>query len=380
VGGVISLVVLGVAAGSIWAAFWAGPQPYSFYDINSYRDAVRAVVAGASATYDVLPYPPFVFLLLWFLAVVPPVLGDQLWTIGSLAILLIVSLVLSARAMEASGQHWRLDRWGLVIWASANAVLLVISFPVSSQLTNGQLSLLVLALAFVDTAGLLPRRFQGVLVGLSGAIKVTPLIFVLYYLVTGQRRQAAVAMGSFGLFTMIGWAVFPAGSLQFWTRVGGSSQFGDPARPDNLSIHSALARISPQLGQQTWLWVLLGVVVIVAALWRARQHFLRGERMESLLTVGAAATVVAPIAWPHYFVWLPMVALWLVMTGSRRARWFGYGIYLVYSMMYAMVIMPVLYAANALLLRAVDLLVLIPMLIGLLGLPTRTVDSGHGAS
>jgi alpha-1,2-mannosyltransferase len=375
VAAVVAVVAVAVGIGFLWMSFWGGEAPYTFFDLNLYRDSVNAVANGTTATYAALPYPPLAFLLLWFLRVVPPVVGDQLWLAASLMMLLVVAVVLTAREMEARGQDWREQRAEWVIRSAATAIILTVSMPVASQLTNGQMSLVVLTLAFVDTAGVLPRRFQGALVGLAGALKVTPLVFVVYYLVTGQRRQAVVAMGSFAAFTAIGWAVFPAASLQFWTRVGGSEQFGDPARTDNLSIHSALARISPQLGEQTWLWLALGGIVMLAALWRARRHFRRGEAMESVLVVGAAAAVVAPIAWPHYFIWLPMTAIWLWVTGTRLARWIGAAIYVAYSMIYVWVLVPLLALGSAVLVPANNLLVLIPVLIGILGLPRAAKPS-----
>jgi len=369
--GVASVAVLAFLIAALWFSFWGSGEPYSFYDLNSYRDALNSVATGTTSTYDVLPYPPFAFLPLWFLHVLPPVVGDQIWTTLSIVLALVVILVLTMRMMAVTGREWRLEKQTLVTLTAASATLLVLSVPFFSQISNGQMSLVVISLSFLDLAGVLPRRWRGAMVGLAGAIKVTPLVFVAYYLATGQRRNAAVATGSFAAFTAIGWLVFPAGSLQFWTRVGGSEQFGDPARLDNLSIHSMLVRISPELGAQTWLWVILGAVVILSALWRARGHFQRGEAMESFLTVGAAATVVAPIAWPHYFFWLPIIGIWLWFTGSGRGRVVGALIYLAYSLGGVNAAVGPLLAVSPRFGGIVNILVLIPMAIAILGLPHR---------
>ncbi len=363
----IVVSLLGVAS----FAFWGGARPFSFYDIGFYRRAVAAVGSGTTYTYDALSYPPFVFLILWVLLLVPTVLGDQLWTFVTLMFLVAVAVVLSMRGMAVKKVSWRQHRWELVIWSATSLLLLLVSSPALSQFTNGQLSLVVMALAFVDTANVLPRRLRGVLVGLAGAIKVTPLVFVLYYLVTGQRRQAAVASATFVGLTALAWAVFPVGSLQFWTRVGGSSQFGDPARSDNWAIRSMLTRLSPEWGHATWLWALLGLAVVVAALWRSRRHYQRGEVMESALTVGAAATVVAPIAWPHYFLWLPVTAVWLITTQRPAVQRLGWAIFVVYSPLYFSLLVPLLASTAPAFVSLIDLLVVIPMLIGFLGLPRR---------
>jgi alpha-1,2-mannosyltransferase len=371
VAGVFALLVLATTIGLIWAAFWAGPKPYYFFDIDFYRQAVLMVMRGTKTMYEAMAYPPFAYLLLWWLPSVPMVLGDQIWTAVTFAVIVVVAVVLAMRAMEARGQDWRTNRWGLVTRACLSAALLTISMPVASQLTCGQLSLLVLALAFLDVAGVVPRRFQGVLVGLAAAIKITPMIFAVYYLVTGQRRQAAVALGSFGAFTAFGALFFPQATLEFWTRLTGTGQEVDPTLVFNLGIRSFLARISLDLIHTSWLWEGLGLVLMIATLWRARRLHRRGDVMEAVLIVGAAAIVVPPNALPHYFIWLPMAAIWLVLTGSKWAKALGVGIYLVYSMAYMWVVLPFIWDLPWLLNTWLAILVLIPVLLGVFGLPKR---------
>lgn len=368
---VVAVVALFASLLAISLAFWGGATPYVFTDLDIYRASLRSVAAGTSNTYAALPYPPIAFVALSFLAYLPPVLGDQVWTALEVALILVISLVLSMRTLEIQGRDRRAERWTLTALTATAALLLLTTRPVVSQITAGQMSLVVMSLAFIDLCGVLPRRYRGALVGVAGALKVTPLIFVVYYLATGQRRKAAVATGSFAIVTGIGWAIFPAASWQFWTRVGGSDQFGDPARHDNLSIHSMLTRISPELGAQSWLWLLLGAAVMISALWRARVHFQRDEKMESFLTVAVAATVVAPIAWPHYFVWLPVLAVWLWFTGRGRARVVSALIYLAYSEATVARILTPLADAHPRSASVIDILVLIPMAIGIFGLPHR---------
>lgn len=368
---IIAAVTLFAAVFAQWWDFFRPGEVTSFFDINYYRDAVTAVVQGSKSMYDALPYPPFAFLIVWWLPSFPVVVGNQIWTAISLLVALGLAAVLVLRAWAITGAPAG-DPWpGLVVRLSLSALFLLISAPMASQLTNGQLSLLVATLAFVDAIGVLPRRAQGVLVGVAGAIKITPLIFVAYYLVTGRRKQAATASVVFAVLTGLAWLIFPEGSSYFWLHLGRHDQFGDPARMDNWSIRAALTRISPELGAQSWLWLALGVAVVIAGLWRARRHYARGEAMESVLVVGCAGTVVAPIAWPHYFVWLPLTAIWLVLTGTRSSRVLGIGIYAAYSVVYVWIGVPLLASFNPRLVSADDLLVVIPMLIAAFGLPRR---------
>jgi len=367
---VLAVVALAVTIWLHWMFFWGGSEPFYFFDTDFYRKAVVAVQHGVPM-YQAMAYPPFAFLLIWWLPAVPMIVGDQIWTAASFAVIIAVGFLLTALALRATGQDWRDDRGGLVIRGSMNSILLIISMPMFSQLTCGQLSLFVIALAFVDVSGVLPKRFQGTLVGLAAAIKVTPMIFALYYLVTGQRRQALNSFGSFAAFTAFGALFFPSETLAFWTRLTSSGQDIDPKLPYNLGIRSMLARISLDLVHSSWLWAGLGLLLMIATLWRARRLYGRNQAMEAALIVGSAAIIVPPNALPHYFLWLPMTAIWLVMTGTRFAKILGAAIYVLYSLLYYMVVLPNLVNIDEVWWNGLSLLTVVPILMGVFGLPRR---------
>jgi len=367
---VLALAALAVTVVLHWAWFWGGSQPFYFFDTDFYRKAVVAVQHGVPM-YQAMAYPPFAYLLIWWLPSLPMVVGDQLWAAASFAVLIAVGFLLTARALQATGKHWREHRRALLIGGSVNSILLMISMPMYSQLTCGQLSLFVIALTFVDVCGVLPKRFQGTLVGLAAAIKVTPMIFALYYLVTGQRRQALNSFGSFAAFTAFGALFFPSETLAFWTRFTSSGQDIDPKLPYDLGIRSMLARISLDLVHSSWLWAGLGLLLMIATLWRARKLYGRNQAMEAALIVGSAAIVVPPNALPHYFLWLPMAAIWLVMTGTWFAKILGAAIYVLYSLLYYTVVLPNLTNIDEVWWNGLSLLTIVPILMGVFGLPRR---------
>ena len=201
-------------------------------------------------------------------------LAAQLWAVASLLVIVLMAAVLSAKAMDVIGQDWRTQRWEMVTRTALATLLLCVSMPIYSQITCGQLSLLVIALPLLDVAGVLPKRFGGILVGLAAAIKVTPMIFSIYYLVTGQYRKAANA-GCPSSGSPRSGDLLPGPDLEYWTRLGGTGQDIDPLLPYNWGIRSMLARISPALAQPTWLWAGLGLLLMVLALWRARVMYRR---------------------------------------------------------------------------------------------------------
>jgi alpha-1,2-mannosyltransferase len=362
-GAVAALAALIVFVWRFW--LFRPDAPYTFLDLDYYRAAAAGSAAGAPLI-TLLPYPPFAALVIAPVGGLSVLTGNMVWTALSLLVVVGLGVLVVDRAMTARGLDPRSDRAGLVLRSCFAGIALLVTMPFILQLGLGQLSLFIAALAVVDLAKVLPRRWQGSLVGLAGAIKLLPLVFIPYYLLTGQRRQAAVAAGSFGLFTAIGFACFPADSVAFWSSLGATEGFGDPGRFDNQSIKGLIYRWLPALGPVSAVWLGVAAVVGVSALWRARQHFQRGEVFTSALVVGGAATVLSPISWPHYHVWMPLIAVWLVLGSERR------GVQLIGLAIFAAHFPPflgILESVSGGSKLTQDLMVLVPILIGLLGLP-----------
>jgi alpha-1,2-mannosyltransferase len=373
---VVAVAAVGVLASVLWSqwqSFWGGPNPYYFFDTDFYRKAVVAVITGSKSMFEAMAYPPFAYLFLWWLPSVPMVVGDQIWTVATYLVLGVVSVVLTARALEASGRDWRPRPLVLVAGSAITAYLLLMTPAMYSQITCGQLSLLVIALPFLDVARVLPRRFEGVLVGMAAAIKVTPMIFAIYYLVTGQRRQAVNAGVSFVAFTGIGALFFPAQTLEYWTKFASAGQEVDALLRFNWGIRSVIARISPELATHAWVWAGLGAVIMVITLWRSRLLYLRGQGIEAALIVGAVSVVVPPNSLPHYYTWMPMLAIWLVITGGWWAKALGLGIFLLYSNYYYPDFIT-WWSGNEgpRYVLALSMLTAVPVLLGAFGVPRRS--------
>jgi len=349
--------------------WWRAP---SFVDIEWYRKALDAVAAGRPM-YEWLGYPPISLVVLSPLRGLPELAGEQLWTAGSLLLSValaagIVHLVNVRKESSDRASTNQLVQFGIAI------AMIVFSYPMNFELVTGQISLLVMALAFVDASGLLPRRYQGILVGLAGALKLTPLAFLLYYALTRQWRPLARAGAAFAIATAVGFALFPQDSVFFWTHVDSSERLG-PGAFINVSLLGALSHWIPDPVVARWLWILLAAVLGCVALVRARTHFLAGEQLQAALVVGCATTVVSPIAWPHYQFWQVLVAVWLVLSGARNGLIRGMALYAVFSFPFALLCYagyPALWAR-----LAWELLLVASVLICMLGLPP---DRGREAA
>jgi alpha-1,2-mannosyltransferase len=350
-----------------------GNEP-KLVDLAYYRAALDAV-AGGALMFDWLAYPPVTLILLSPLRGLPELAADQLWTGTSILMILVLAAALSKLALGLRSASEAKDPALFLAFFGVAGTLLMLSEPINNQLLTGQLTILIVTLAFVDAAGVLPRKWQGSLVGLGAAFKLTPLIFFPYYLVTRQWRQAGMATASFVAATGLGFVLFPRDSLAFWTHADTSADMG-PGRIDNLSLLGVLSRWLADPSLVRALWYGAALVVGLAAFWRALQHLRRGEQVEAALVIGCASTVISPVAWPHYQIWLVLAASWLLIAGSRRTKIIGALIYVPYS---ALVVLPIFSRSftdgdfpPTLGLRLLwEVLVLVPTLICFLGLPHR---------
>lgn len=363
---VVSMIGLALTVAIVWLSVFPLYKAPSFIDLDSYRRTLDGVVAG-DLMYKWLGYPPVTLIVLSPLRGLPELAGDRLWTGGSIALALALAAALTSLTVERgirrpeSATPRRLTRFSVI------GALLLLSFPMTNQLATGQITLLVVTLAFLDASGVLRRCWQGALVGVAASLKLLPLMFFPYYLLTKQWRAFAVAVGSFAAFTAVGFALFPVDSAYFWTHLNSSGRLGVD-RAENVSLFGVASRWISDPSVAFWVW--LPVVALVAGfgLFRARQHFFRGEQVQAALVIGCIATVVSPIAWPHYQLWLVLTAIWLIFSGVRNGRVLGLLLYLAYSL-------PVIYLLYGLRDASMaarigwELPVIVPAVIAVFGLP-----------
>ncbi|ONI92193.1 hypothetical protein ALI22I_05215 [Saccharothrix sp. ALI-22-I] len=220
-----------------------------------------------------------------------------LWTAGG--------LVLFALACVTAARHTAHPSVGL----GAAACFLLLD-PLRGTLELGQVNMVLIGLVALDC--LLPRTPwpRGLLVGLAAAVKLTPAVFVLFFLARGRCRAAGTAVASFAALGAVGWAVAPADSACFWFhampdpgRVGGLAYTG------NQSLRGMLFR----LGVGTPVWAVLCLLVL-AVTWvvitRTRHD------LTAVLAVATAGLLISPVSWSHHWVWIGPALL--VLRGGVR--------------------------------------------------------------
>lgn len=159
-------------------------------------------------------YPPFAAVLFSGLSPLPLPVVAVLFTAAGIALFTAACHVAASRTSLPEG-------FGLA------AVCLLLE-PLRGSADLGQINMILFGLVALDC--LLPRTPwpRGLLVGVAAAIKLTPAIFVLYFLSRRRWRPALTAVGTFAGAGLLGWAATPSESARFWfhamldpQRVGG---------------------------------------------------------------------------------------------------------------------------------------------------------------
>lgn len=288
-------------------------------DLRVYWGAVRWAGHGLplydfrADNGDPFTYPTFAQLLFAPIGRLPFAAAGIVWTVTSLGAIVAMGRLVAARALTvpAAGRS-------AVAWWVAVAVL--VSAPGQSNIHFGQVSLLLVLACLADGLGVTSQRWSGVLIGLAAAVKLTPLLFIAYLLVSGQRRTAARASAAFAAATTLAWLLNPADSRQFWTSaVFATDRIGDITALGNQSVNGMLLRAGLPTSVVFTLWLATGGALVAAALWRARGLHLQGQEGRAIVLIGCATVAASPVSWTHHQFWTLIAGILLVAgTGTTR--------------------------------------------------------------
>ncbi|MGK2309386.1 glycosyltransferase 87 family protein [Cutibacterium sp. V947] len=285
-------------------------------DLRIYRDCVRAMLDDPDKLYTAtsvsglgFTYPPFAAIALVPLSLLPFRAATILHCAVSATALVIM--------IDVTWRHCGRRPSGIV--TAAVAAILVASEPIAKSFSYGQVNLQLALLVILDVF-VLPRAWRGVGVGVATGFKLTPGIFALWYLVTGQFK-AALRAAAVGVLTMaLGFAIAPTASWRYWThymvspkRLGGLTWAG------NQSLSGMLLRLGR--GELTPVWLILVVLCCLLAGIASRRLWQQGgaDRVWSLLCAGICGCLVSPVSWSHHWVWTALIIV-AGLADRRRAR------------------------------------------------------------
>ncbi|HEX2774611.1 MAG TPA: glycosyltransferase 87 family protein [Micromonosporaceae bacterium] len=303
--------LFGVVAVASSALVLQRPVGDRLSDLHIYYGAVQAVQAGRPLYEYVaenggpFTYPPFAALVLGPLTALPEPAVRVLWL--ALTCAAVAAVAAATSGAIATPPHRR----PLLVAALACGVL--VSAPTQSNLRFGQVSMFIVLLALLDGAGRTPARYRGLLVGVAAAIKLTPLLFVGFFLLAGRYRDAGRAVAAFVGCAVVGAVVLPDDSRTYWTATMlQTSRIGNLASLGNQSVHGMLLRVGVSADTLPIVWAALVAAICGAALWRARRLHRSGEPVRAAVLVGCATIVASPVSWTHHQVWTVLAAMLLI--------------------------------------------------------------------
>ena len=223
--------------------------------------------------------------------------------------------------------------------ARAGATLLVTGLafwtePVQRALYLGQVELVMMALIVWDMCQPDRRRWKGAVLGVTAGIKLVPLLFIVYLLMTRRFRQAAVACAAFAATVVIGFAALPRPSVSWWLKLNflEAGRTGFVGDQQNQSLRGIVTRLFGSVAAGQLPWLAVAIVVGLAGLAAAVVLHNSGRSygpFAGLLTCSLTALLVSPISWDHHWVWIaPAVALFASLGAharrAARAGWLGW--------------------------------------------------------
>ncbi len=294
------------------------------YDLRVYVMGAHHVLDGRlyTVTLPVKPYlpftyPPFAAIFFWPLAPLPFPVAKMIWSlINVTALTCFIAVALRAIRPELTkATIWRAALFlsGFVFWLE----------PIRLNFHFGQINIVLGLMVLADLTMPITVRGRtlprGVLVGVAGAIKLIPLIYVLYLFCTRQLRAAVTATVTFVTVTLAAALVAPKESWSFWTHYAtDAKRVGTVFYLSNQSLRGTLDRLAHRELSAS-LTTAIAAVVFVAGLSLAVAAYRRGSAVLSILVTATTGILVSPISWSHHLVWIVPILLWLVLADDRPA-------------------------------------------------------------
>jgi len=327
-------VIGGLVAVAVALVVYQAPWGPRMIDLEVYRVGARALLSGTDI-YTVLEpeaklpftYPVFAAVLFLPFALLPELGARILLLLLSLAALFLIVNLTVRYVRRATGASMGSE----LAWSVPLSVAAVAVHPVWETLNFGQVNLILTALTLVDALTGRTGRWRGVLVGIATGIKLVPGIFILYFLVTGQRRAAlAAALTTLGTVAA-GFVAQPKPAWDFWTdHALNPDRTGGIAYVTNQSFLGVSARLLRDPHPPRLLSLALGAAVLVAALLLARALHRHSQTLLSICVVAVASLLASPVSWSHHWVWvipvLGTLAVWARTELATRWRWWVLGV------------------------------------------------------
>jgi alpha-1,2-mannosyltransferase len=327
---------------TVAALAWAGWRllghiPYRI-DIDVYRMGGRAWLDGRPLYADGamfhtlggldLPftYPPLAAVAFSPFAWLSLDVASVAITLTTLVLLIASTVIvltgLDVMASSSSTTVTSEPAWLRRCWLAAAVVApaLIYLEPIRSNFDFGQINVVLMTLVIADCV---PRKTpwpRGMLLGVAIALKLTPAVFLLYFLLRRDTRALLVTATSAVMATLAGFGLAWRDSWEYWTdTVRNTDRIGTATLNTNQNIAGALARLGLGEGERFVIWTLACLAVLGLTVWAVRRVLRADQPVLALICVAMFGLVVSPVSWSHHWVWaLPTVLVISVVAFRRR--------------------------------------------------------------
>ena len=275
-------------------------DPASGLDFSIYRLGAMTIFDNEGFTQDLysptlndhgvikppFTYPPFAAMLFLPFAFMPLVVGKVLMVLGSVVVAWWLSTIIY-NYVNARGRALPLQRYfGRVGTIAVLALLVVAAGPWQRTIDLIQINPFITALILADFVRPATRVPRGVLIGIAGGVKLTPLVFVL----------------------------MPKEAPEFWfSALTNPSRVGGLNFVDNISIQGWLLHFGLSEGAAKPVYYALALVSIVLTAGLLYQLERRGAALAQVAVTASLMVALSPISWSHHNVLLPLLAAVLVL-------------------------------------------------------------------
>ncbi|CDO06455.1 DUF2029 domain-containing protein [Mycolicibacterium cosmeticum] len=322
-------------AGLAWAGWrLLGHAPYRI-DIDVYRMGGRAWLDGTPLYADSTKFQtqagldlPFTYPPLAAIAFAPfawltlPAASAAITATTLVLLIASVAIVLTRLQVAAT---WQQRAW---LAAALVAPAVVYLEPIRSNFAFGQINVVLMTLVIADCV---PRRTpwpRGLLLGLAIAVKLTPAVFLLYFVLRRDVRAVVVTALSAVTATLVGFALAWRDSCEYWTEtLRDTNRIGTATLNTNQNISGTLARLGLGEEQRFLPWAVACCVVLALTGWAVHRLLQRGgdaadggEPVLALICVAMFGLVVSPVSWSHHWVWMLPTVIVTAVVGYRRRR------------------------------------------------------------
>lgn len=155
---------------------------------------------------------------------------------------------------------------------------------------------------------------RGVLIGIAGGVKLTPLVFGLILLVRRDWKGIATLGATFFGTIALGFILMPKDAPEFWfSALTNPSRVGGLNFVDNVSIQGWLLHFGVSESAVKPIYYALALVTIVLTAGLLYQLERRGAALAQVAVTASLMVALSPISWSHHNVLLPLLAAVFIM-------------------------------------------------------------------